>query len=114
MAIAVGPPRTPTSQREWTRVVLASGRAVLVYRTPTGACSYILEQPSLARDAAGLPQVALTLLLSRMPALSEPSIAPLVVGGSLASTCTYCCAPDELAALREHCGVACSPLFVQH
>jgi len=113
MSAYAGPAPTLTSKSGWARVALPAGRAFLVNKTPAGACTCIPEQPSLARDAVGQPHVALTLLLARMPAITDPSIVPLVVGGALALTCSFAITADELAALGTHLGRACSPLFIR-
>jgi hypothetical protein len=113
MTAYAGPAPTLTTKSGWARVALSSGRAFLVNKTPTGACTCIPEEPSLARGAAGQPHVALTLLLARMPAITEASIVPLVIGGSLALTCSFSITADELAALEAQLGMKCSPLFIR-
>lgn len=104
---------TLTLTSGWARVALPGRRAFLVNTASAGVCPCVPEQPSLARDAAGQPHVALTLVLAHMPTSTDASIAALVVSGSLALTCSFSIAADELSALEAHLGVKCSPLFIR-
>src|SRR5262249_40608833 len=82
-----------------------------VRRMAAGAYVYLPARPAVARDAAGRPRFALTLVLARMPAITDESIAPLVTGGSLALMCNLAVDHAGARAVEGRLGAVRQPLF---
>ncbi|WP_439894205.1 hypothetical protein ACS7SF_21785 (plasmid) [Ralstonia sp. 25C] len=113
MLVHRAPPATPGSSLGWSRLIGPSGERLLVHPTDGEPCRCIRESLGLARDGAGRPRVALTLVLARAPTPADESIAPLVVGGSLALVCTLCAGADALAFAEQRLREPCAALFIR-
>lgn len=107
------PPATPGSTLGWSRLIGPSGERLLVRPAHGEPCRCIQESLRLARDGVGRPRVALTLVLARAPTPADASIAPLIVGGSLALVCTLSVDADALAFAEQRLGEPCAALFIR-
>lgn len=113
MFVHPAPPATPVSRLGWRRLIGPSGERLLVHPAEGELCLCVRESLSLARDGASRPRVALTLVLARAPTPADPSIAPLVVGGSLSLVCTLAADVDALAYAQQRLNQQCAGVFIR-
>ncbi|MCC8956922.1 hypothetical protein H8B02_26850 [Bradyrhizobium sp. Pear77] len=109
---ALGPGIAPSTISGWSRLDLPGPASVQVRRTRDGY-DHLSCKPRVARDSAGRPRVALTLVLSRMPTLDDASIAPLVTCGSLSLVIAFETPEQDIAALASRLDAPCRKLFVR-
>jgi hypothetical protein len=109
---ALGSRVAPSTTSGWSRLDLPGPASVLVRRTRDGY-DHLSGNPRVARDTAGRPRVALTLVLSRMPTVDDASIAPLVTCGSLSLVIAFDTPEQDIAALASRLDAPCRKLFVR-
>ncbi|NRO98514.1 hypothetical protein GWC77_21555 [Paraburkholderia sp. NMBU_R16] len=113
MFVHPAPPATPVSRLGWRRLIGPSGERLLVRPGDGEPCLCVRESLCLARDGAGRPRVALTLVLARAPTPADASIAPLVVGGSLSMICTLAPEADAFAYAEQRLSEPCAGVFIR-